>query len=66
MDQFGIDGVLYLVAVAAILLAILAAVRSSTSESPARLARPFELLAPHAAALAHDPPSRPDNPPVQG
>jgi MFS family permease len=55
MAHFGIDGVLYLMAAAALLLAIVAAGRGSTSASPQRLERPFELLAPHAVALAHDP-----------
>ena len=55
MNRFGIDGVLYLMAGAACVLAILAVGRSASSVSSPRLQRTFELLAPQAAARAHDP-----------
>lgn len=54
MDRFDIDGVLYMMAAAAILLALFTAVRSLTSVSPPRLERPFEILAPQAGPLVHD------------
>ncbi|MGH7058793.1 MAG: MFS transporter [Stellaceae bacterium] len=53
--SFSIDGVLYFMAAATLLLAFLAAGRSFATPSPRHLERPFELLAPQAAALAHDP-----------
>jgi MFS family permease len=53
--RFGIDGVFYLMAAAALLLAVLAAGRSLTSRAPLHLARPFKILTPQAAPLAHDP-----------
>jgi hypothetical protein len=49
-------------AAAACLLALLAAVSSFTSASPPRLERPFEILAPQAASLAHDPLGSSDEP----
>lgn len=52
--NFGIHGVLYLIAVTAIVLAVLAVTRSLTSKEPPHLERPFTVLAPQAAALAHD------------
>jgi MFS family permease len=55
MERFDIDGVFYLMAAAALLLAGLAASRTLTSAAPEHLERPFEILAPHAAPLAHDP-----------
>ena len=55
MRRFDIDGVFYLIAAAALLLALVAAGRSLTSGSPPHLERPFEILAPQAAPLAHDP-----------
>jgi MFS family permease len=57
MGRFGIDGLFYLMAAAACLLAFIAAGRSLTSASPPHLKRPFEILAPQAAPLAHDPSS---------
>jgi MFS family permease len=53
--SFSIDGVLYFMAAATLLLAFLAAARSVATPSPRHLDRPFEILAPQAAALAHDP-----------
>jgi MFS family permease len=55
MAHFTIDGVFYFMAAAALCLAILAATGSLTTTAPHRLERPFEILAPQAASLAHDP-----------
>jgi MFS family permease len=55
MARFGIDGVLYFIAAAALLLALVAAARRLISPSPPHLERPFEILAPQATAVAHDP-----------
>jgi MFS family permease len=61
MRRFDIDGVLYLMAVAAGALALLAIGRRLTSSpAPPHLERPFELLTPQAAPLAHDPPGAAD------
>jgi MFS family permease len=54
MRRFDIDGVFYLMGTAAFLLALLAGARSLISASPVHLERPFEILAPQAAILAHD------------
>jgi MFS family permease len=54
MGRFAIDGVFDLMAATAFLLALLAAGRSLVSASPIRQERPFEILAPQAAPLAHD------------
>ena len=54
MQRFAIDGVFYLMAATAILLALLAGGRSLVSASPIHHERPFEILAPQAASLAHD------------
>jgi hypothetical protein len=63
MARFNIDGVFYFMAAAALLLAFLAAGRSLTTASPQHLERPFEILAPQAASLAHDPLGSSDEPP---
>jgi MFS family permease len=55
MARFSIDGLLYFMAAAALLLAVLAATRGLTTASPQHLERPFDILAPQAAPLAHDP-----------
>jgi MFS family permease len=55
MRRFDIDGVFYMMAAAAGLLAILAAGRMLTSQSPPHLARTFRILAPQPTPLAHDP-----------
>ncbi len=52
--RFGIDGVIYLMAVAGFLLTLLAAGHSFLVVTSPRLARTFKLLTPQAAALAHD------------
>jgi len=54
MKHFAIDGVFYLMAATAFLLALVAGGRSLVSASPIHHERPFEILAPQAAALAHD------------
>ena len=54
MAHFKIDGVFYFMAAAALFLAFLAAGRSLTTTAPHHLERPFEILAPQAAPLAHD------------
>jgi MFS family permease len=62
MQAYDIDGVLYLLAVAALLLAVFAAAGSLTSPSPAHRERPFDVLAPQASSLAHDPRGTPERP----
>lgn len=53
--HFEIDGVFYFMAAAALILTFLAAGRSFTTTAPHHLERPFEILAPQATPLAHDP-----------
>jgi MFS family permease len=65
MQRFGLDGVFYLMTVAALLLAIIAAGKSLTSTSPRHLERPFKILAPQAAAASHDPLDLGDEPAPQ-
>lgn len=55
MRRFSIDGVFYLMSAAALLLVFLAASRRLTSASPPHLERTFNILAPQATPLAHDP-----------
>jgi MFS family permease len=55
MAYFTIDGVLYFMAAAALLLALLAVGRSATKAAAPHLERSFRILAPQAAPLAHDP-----------
>jgi MFS family permease len=54
IEIFDIDGVLYLIAAAALLLAVVAVSRTMIKAPPPHLERPFEILAPQAAPLAHD------------
>jgi MFS family permease len=54
MVGFEIDGVLYLMAGAAMLLAVLAVGRSLSRPRAAPRTRTFEILTPQAAPLAHD------------
>jgi MFS family permease len=54
IQRFAIDGVFYLMAATAFLLAVLAGGRSLVSASPIHHERPFEILAPQAAPLAHN------------
>ena len=62
MARFSIDGVFYFMAAAALVLAFLAAGRSLTTAAPQHRERPFEVLAPQAAPLAHDPLGYSDEP----
>lgn len=55
MARFDINGVLFLIAVAAALLALLAFWRSLVTEAPHHVERPFAVLAPQATAISHDP-----------
>jgi MFS family permease len=55
MRRFDIDGVFYFMAAASILLALLAAGERIITAPALRLPRPFQVLAPQAASLAHDP-----------
>jgi len=53
MAGFGINGVLYLLAVTAAVLAMLAWSRSARVAAPPHEARSFDILTPQASALAH-------------
>lgn len=64
MARFGLDGLFYFMVVAALLLALLAAAQSLTTAPPEHHERPFEILAPQAASLAHDPFDSSDEPPL--
>ena len=55
MRRFDIDGVFYFMAAASILLALLAAGERMITAPALRLPRPFQVLTPQAASLAHDP-----------
>jgi len=55
MERFGIDGVLYMIAAAAVLLALIAAARSLTLAPPLRVKRALEILTPQAAIISQDP-----------
>ncbi len=55
MARFDIDGVLYFMAASALLLGLVAGARSLVAAAPRHLHRPFEILAPQATTLAHDP-----------
>jgi hypothetical protein len=54
MKRFEIDGVLYLMGAAALLLSVIAIARSLISAPPPHLERTFDILTPQAASLAHD------------
>ena len=60
VSSFEIDGVLYLMAGAAIALMALTLGRSLAIASPMRLKRPFQILAPQATRLAHAPLETPE------
>ena len=62
MARFSIDGVFCFMGAAALLLAFLAGGRSLTTPSPKHRERPFQILAPQAAPLAHDPLGASDEP----
>ena len=68
MAHFNIDGVFYFMSAAALFLTFLAAGWSFTTTAPHHLERPFEILAPPAASLAHNPHDASDEPlsPVPG
>ena len=55
MGRFDVDGLLYFMAGATALLAIVTFVRARTRAAPEHQERPFEILAPQAARIAHDP-----------
>jgi hypothetical protein len=52
--RFDIDGVLYMIAAAALLLAVLAVGRILTSAAPPHLQRTFSILPPQPTPLVHD------------
>ena len=54
MARSGINGLFYFMAAAALLLALVAAGRGLATAAPRHLRRPFEILAPQAAPLAHN------------
>jgi MFS family permease len=55
MSFLGLDGVLYLMALGAFMLAISAISGCLIGKAAPQLARPFDVLMPQATALAHDP-----------
>ena len=55
MARAGINGLFYFMAAVAVLLAIMAVGWSLVFAAPKHLQRPFEILAPQAASLGHDP-----------
>jgi MFS family permease len=57
--------VFYFMAAAAVLLAVVAVGQSLTTAPPLHLERPFGILAPQAASLAHDPFEFSDEPPLK-
>jgi MFS family permease len=54
MARYGIDGLFYVMAAAALLLALIAVARRAARAPPTHQGRTFEILAPQAAPLAHD------------
>ena len=54
MARFSIDGLLYFMAAAALLLALVAIARRLARAPPTHQGRTFEILTPQAAPLAHD------------
>lgn len=55
MARFQIDGVFYFMSAALLLLAVFAGSRGLTTPTPKHQEVPFEILAPQAGPLAHDP-----------
>ena len=55
MAHFEIDGVFYFMAAAVLVLATVAALGGSVTPAPKHLETPFEILAPQAGPIAHDP-----------
>lgn len=60
MRRFEIDGVFYLIAAAALLLALFTAGRRLASAASPHRERTFNILAPQATPLAHDPADSPE------
>lgn len=60
IQRHSIDGVLYMMAGAGLLLAVVAIYRTRTTAPPERQERTFDILAPQAAPLAHDAAVAPD------
>src|SRR5262249_45414677 len=54
MASFEVDGVLYLMATAGLGVLLVAGSRSLVRAPAARVERPFEILTPQAASLAHE------------
>jgi len=54
-SHFEIDGVFYFMAAAVILLAVVAGLSGWMTPEPKHREVPFEILAPQAGPLAHDP-----------
>jgi hypothetical protein len=55
MAHFEIDGVFYFMAAAVFLLALVAGFGGLMTSRPIQIESPFDILAPQAAPLAHDP-----------
>ena len=55
MAHFRIDGLFYFMAAAILFLAVAVGISVSRTRAPAHRAAPFEILAPQAGPLAHDP-----------
>jgi MFS family permease len=64
MARLGIDGVFYFMAVAVLLLAFVAAARIIITSPAMQRETPFEILAPQAGPLAHDPLDASDETPL--
>jgi MFS family permease len=62
MAHLEIDGVFYFMAAAVLLLALVAGVGSARTSPPVQRKPPFEVLAPQAGPLAHDPLESSDEP----
>ncbi len=55
MARFAIDGLLYFMAAALLLLAFVAGIGNVLTRGPTTLRAPFAILRPQAGPLAHDP-----------
>jgi len=55
MTHYEIDGVLFFMALAALLLAVMAGLAGLMTKAPQHLRAPFRFLTPQAGPLAHDP-----------
>lgn len=60
IQRHSIDGVLYMMACAGLLVAVVAIYRTRTTAPPEHQERTFDILAPQAAPLAHDAAGAPD------